>query len=124
MSKTNYNKISKKSESIEPIMETTSLGSVEVVADVVETESITVTNSEKVVTKKKPEKKIKKGVVVDCVKLNVRNNPHPNAAIELTIDKGTEVEITDSVGEFYCVRKGTTTEGFTGWCMKKFISVQ
>ena len=74
--------------------------------------------------KKKPEKKVKIGVVVNCAKLNVRNNPHINAAVELVITKGTEVEIIGSNGDFYNVRKGTPTEGFNGWCMKKYISVK
>lgn len=111
--KKNYNKISTekaKTESVEPIVETTSL----------DVDTVT----EEVVVEKKPEKKIKKGIVVDCLKLNVRTNPHPNAHIELTIDKGTEVEIVDSNGDFYFVRKDATTEGFNGWCMKKYISVK
>ena len=68
--------------------------------------------------------KPKKGIVTGCAKLNVRNNPHPNAAIERTIDQRTEVEITDSHGDFYHVCKGTVTEGFSGWCMKKYITVK
>ena len=110
MAKTNYNKMSNKPEAVEPIVETTSVDVAPVVNETV--------------VEKKPEKKTKKGIVVDCSKLNVRNNPHPNAAIELTIDKGTEVEIVDSKGDFYHVRKGTVTEGFSGWCMKKYISIK
>ena len=112
MAKTNYNKMSTKPEEV---AETP----VEAVEETVETPIV-----EEAVVEKKPEKKIKKGVVVNCVKLNVRNNPHPNAAIELTIDKGTEVEIVGSNGDFYNVRKDTVTEGFTGWCMKQYISVK
>lgn len=111
MAKTNYNKMSNKAkEDVAPIVETTSLDVEPAV--------------EEVVVEKKPENKIKKGVVVDCSKLNVRTNPHPNAHIELTIDKGTEVEIVRSEGDFYFVRKDATTEGFNGWCMKKYISVK
>ena len=110
MAKTNYNKMANNlkedvKKEVEPVVE----------------EVITETEP---VVEKKPEKKVKKGVVVDCLKLNVRTNPHPNAAIELTIDKGTEVEITGENGDFYSVRKGTVTEGFNGWCMKKYISVK
>lgn len=108
MAKTNYNKMSTKAEVV-----------VETPVEVVEEPVV-----EEVVVEKKPEKKIKKGIVVNCSKLNVRTNPHPNAFIERTIDKGTEVEIVDSNGDFYSVRKGTPTEGFTGWCMKKYISVK
>lgn len=110
MAKTNYNKMSTAKEDVNAEVES-----------VVEE---TVVEAEAPVVEKKPEKKIKKGIVVDCVKLNVRNNPHPNAHIELTIDKGTEVEIDGSEGDFYHVRKGTVTEGFNGWCMKKYISVK
>lgn len=116
MAKTNYNKMSNKPQ--EDVKTET-----EVVAVVEET----VTETEPVIEKKpekKPEQKVKKGIVVDCTKLNVRTNPHPNAHIELTIDKGTEVEIVRSEGDFYFVRKGTPTEGFNGWCMKKYISVK
>lgn len=117
MAKKNYSKMSTENvkkedikESLDPIAE-----AVEAVEPVVETvEEPT----------KEPEKKIQIGVVCDCVKLNVRNNPHPNASIELTIDKGTEVEITGSEGDFYSVCKGTTTEGFNGWCMKKYIKIK
>ena len=115
MAKTNYNKMTKAKEDVTPIVETTSLDTKPVVEEAI---------VEEPVVEPKPEKKIQKGVVVDCLKLNVRNNPHPNAAIELTIDKGTEVEIVGSNGDFYNVRKGTTTEGFSGWCMKKYISIK
>ena len=64
-----------------------------------------------------------KGVVANCERLNVRTNPSLNAAVQVVINKGTEVEITDSNGNFYYVRKGTMAEGFDGWCMKKYISV-
>ena len=111
MAKTNYNKMANKSKEDVKI-ETEAAAVEEVVTETAPVEE------------KKPEKKIKKGIVVDCVKLNVRTNPHPNAAIELTIDKGTEVEIVRSEGDFYFVRKGTPTEGFNGWCMKKYISVK
>lgn len=118
MAKTNYNKMAKIREPIDvpPVAETTSLDEKPVVEEAIA--------PEEPVVETKPENKIQKGIVVDCLKLNVRNNPHPNAAIELTIDKGTEVEIVGSNGDFYNVRKGTTTEGFSGWCMKKYISIK
>lgn len=78
--------------------------------------------TEKVETKPKVE--VLKGVVANCERLNVRTNPSLNAAVESVIDKGTEVEITDSYGDFYFVRTDKTTEGINGWCMKKYISVQ
>jgi uncharacterized protein YgiM (DUF1202 family) len=116
MAKTNYNKMSNKPKAAEKaVVETSSLeieqSTNEIVEPVVE-ESMA----------DKPE--IKTGVVVNCEKLNVRTNPHPTAHVELIIDKGTEVEIVRSEGDFYFVRKSTATEGFNGWCMKKYISVK
>lgn len=111
MSKKNYNKM------YDEVKEDVNN---EVESVVAETESVT----EEVVVEKAPEKKVKIGVVTNCNKLNVRTNPHPNAAIDLVIVAGTEVEITGSKGDFYSVRKGTVTEGFNGWCMKKYISIK
>lgn len=117
MSKKNYSKMStdkvKKEdiqESLDPIAE-----AVEAVEPAVETVVEPV---------EEPEKKVKIGVVCDCVKLNVRTNPHPNAHIERTIDKGTEIEIDGEEGDFYSIRKETVSEGFNGWCMKKFIKIK
>lgn len=120
MGKTNYNKMSNRpKEDVKPkFVETTSIDEMPVVEETV------VPETEPVVTEVIVENKVKTGVVVDCVKLNVRNSPSPTAYIERTIDKGTEVEIADEVNGFYHVRKGTTTEGFTGWCMKKYISIK
>lgn len=125
MAKTNYNKISNKpkedvKKESKPIVDDL----VPEAKPVVEEIPAVIEKTEVKAPEKKSEKKAKTGVVVDCIKLNVRNNPHPEAAIELTIDKGTEVEIVGSNGDFYNVRKGTITEGFSGWCMKKFISVK
>ena len=110
MAKTNYNKMSNKlkedvKKEVEPIVEEVAVAAEPVV-------------------EKKPENKLKIGVVSNCEKLNVRTNPHPAAHVELVINKGTEVEIVRSEGDFYFVRKGSTTEGFNGWCMKKYISVK
>ena len=124
MAKTNYSKMAKVKEDVTPIMETTSLDAKPVVEEtVVVNTAAEETIAEKVV-EKKPEPKIKKGVVINCLKLNVRTNPSSNATIALTIDKGAEVEIVGSTGDFYNVRGGTVTEGFSGWCMKKYISIK
>lgn len=118
MAKTNYNKMSAKpTEGVKTEVES-------VIEEVVETEPATEDVTVETVPEKKPEKKVKIGVVANCEKLNVRNNPSLNAAVELVITKGTKVEIVDSHGDFYSVRKGTVTEGFSGWCMKKYISVK
>ena len=108
----NYSKISTEGVKAKPTEEI----KVESTLEPVEPEA-----NEKVENKSVP--KIRKGVVDNCERLNVRTNPSTTASIDTVIEKGTEVEITDSSGDFYFVRKGPTTEGFNGWCMKKFISV-
>lgn len=74
--------------------------------------------------KVEPKVEVLKGVVINCERLNVRTNPSLNATVETVIKKGTEVEIADSNDDFYYVSSGTMTDGFDGWCMKKYISVQ
>lgn len=114
--KKNYNKMSTEKVKVEAteVIEETSVVVPEVAETVVED----------TVVETVPEKKIKIGVVTNCEKLNVRTNPHPTAHVELVINKGTEVEIVRSEGDFYFVRKDNTTNGFNGWCMKKYISVK
>lgn len=122
MAKTNYNKMSNKNkEDLEPVIEEVVT---EVDPDVEETiveveESVTETTEGTI-------EEVKKGIVIGCSKLNVRNNPAITAAVVCVITKGTEVEVLEdrSYGDFYYVRKGTPTEGFSGYCMKKYISIK
>lgn len=64
----------------------------------------------------------KMGVVVDCVKLNVREFPDPNADVVCTINASTNLIIDEdeSTDEYY---KICTEAGVEGYCMKKFIAV-
>ena len=121
MAKTNYNKMSNKNKVEQEVVETSSLEIEQTTTEI--EESVVYTEVEETVVGTTPAE-VKVGVVVDCSLLNVRTNPHPNAHIKLTIPKGTEVEIEGSDGDFYFVRKSTPTEGFCGWCMKKYISVK
>ena len=68
-------------------------------------------------------KAVTSGVVADCAKLNVRENPRKDAAVVCTIDKGTVVEISmsESTEDFY---KVYTEFGATGYCMKNFITLK
>ena len=62
------------------------------------------------------------GVVVDCVKLNVREQPSKDAEVVCIIPAGTEVQVTNSENEdwlYVC-----TAAGLEGFCMKQFISVK
>lgn len=62
------------------------------------------------------------GVVVDCVKLNVREQPNPNADILGIINEGSEVLVNEeeSTDDFY---KICTSAGLEGYCMRKFVSI-
>lgn len=63
------------------------------------------------------------GVIIDCMKLNVRKTPNPYGEIIGTIDVDSEVTINDaeSTNEFY---KICTAAGVEGFCVKKFIQVK
>lgn len=111
MSKTNYSKMSRKTEEVaEPV----------VGVDLATGPDETVV--EEIVI---PAPKI--GVVVDCAKLNVRKKPNTNADVLTIIDKGTEVEIDETFNnkDFYKVSAATTgVKFFSGFCMKKFIELK
>lgn len=94
---------------------------------VVETEPVAVETTEPVVAEPvAPVVQTKVGVVANCEKLNVRKKPNVGADVVTIITRGTEVEIdkSKSTKEFYKVRSTSTTEGFDGYCMKKFISIK
>lgn len=62
------------------------------------------------------------GKVIDCVKLNVREEPSTKASVVFEINVGSTVFIdeTCSTDEFY---KICTEHGVEGYCMKKFIEI-
>lgn len=83
-------------------------------------ETVVPDNSEKEDSKK--DTKPKKGIVYNCVLLNVRSTPETDASILKTIPKGTKVEIDEMEGNdlFYSIK---TTDITTGYCRKEFIKV-
>lgn len=62
------------------------------------------------------------GKVIDCVKLNVREEPSTKSDVVFEIPVGSTVIIdeTCSTDEFY---KICTEYGVEGYCMKKFIEI-
>ena len=64
----------------------------------------------------------RRGVVVNCNRLNVRASADPEARVLCTINALDEVMIDESktTDEFYNVY---TETGVEGYCMKKFIAV-
>lgn len=73
--------------------------------------------------KKAPEKKTIKGVVTECIKLNIRKEPSLTAAIVEEISALAEVKIDReaSTDDWYSVQ---TESGKSGFCMKKYISTK
>lgn len=63
------------------------------------------------------------GVVVNCTRLNVREQPTKDADIVCVIEALDEVMIEEgaSTEDFY---KVYTTSGLEGFCMKKFIVIR
>lgn len=64
-----------------------------------------------------------KGVVVDCMKLNVRANPKTNADVLCVLNVGSEMEIdvAGSTDEWFRVN---TAAGVDGYCMRKFVNAK
>lgn len=79
----------------------------------------TVENNIEEVEETKPEPKI--GIVTDCIKLNVRKNPNPNAEIICEVSAATDLMIDEeqSTDTFY---KVFTAAGVEGYCMKRFVT--
>lgn len=75
------------------------------------------------VENEKTNEEVKIGVVSNCKKLNVREEPSLDANIVCEINSKTELMIdeSESTDEFY---KVFTASGLEGFCMKKFITVQ
>lgn len=111
MSKKNYSKMYSVEEE-QPVTETPA----EVVDEApVPVETVT---EEKPVSKKKP--KMAKGTVVNCAKLNVREQMNASAAVLCVINASAEVKIftEENHPEWEHV---ITSDGVEGFCMKKYI---
>lgn len=65
--------------------------------------------------------KLKKGIVSNCERLNVRLGPSREADVSAIINKGDEVEINNSAEDFYHIQ--IRSKNISGWCMKQFIAL-
>lgn len=83
-----------------------------------EEEEIGVLSTETATTPEEPE--IVFGRVVNCDRLNVREEPEPDADVVCTINALTDVEIVkeESTDVFY---KVYLSSGLEGYCMRKYI---
>lgn len=68
-------------------------------------------------------KPVTEGVVTNCMRLRVREKPDRNAAMICAIETLTKVVIDEdeSTDEWY---KVYLENGISGYCMKKFITVE
>ena len=71
----------------------------------------------------KIEPEIRKAIVYNCKKLNVRENPKPKANVIMIINEDDEVTVyTDgSVGNYYSIR---TESGVEGYCVKDYLKMK
>ncbi len=87
--------------------------STEPVEPVVEKEEAVVEIEETVVKKPRSTKKSsKKGKVVNCGLLNVRENASIAAKVVRCIPAGTEIEILDEEGDFYKIADGFVMKSY------------
>lgn len=65
--------------------------------------------------------KLISGIVTNCLRLNVRKKPDPEAEVLTIIDALSEVvvDMNASTDKFY---KVCTAAGIEGFCMKKYIA--
>lgn len=63
------------------------------------------------------------GIVINCVKLNVRKNADKDSEVLCVIEKDAEViiDLENSTDEFY---KVCTSSGVEGYCMIKYIEIK
>lgn len=63
------------------------------------------------------------GIVTDCAKLNVRQEPNVDSDIVTVINVGTRVIVDEdsSTDDFYKIVTASSVEGF---CMKDYIEIQ
>lgn len=86
------------------------------------TEEVVVTEPVKEVAEVKVEpKKVSRGVVSGCVRLNVRCNPKIDAAVVNVINNGAELKIVEDVGDWYSV---VTASGTKGFCLKEYVKAE
>lgn len=63
------------------------------------------------------------GVVTDCLRLNIREEPAKNSAVVtiVTCLDELKIDLDNSTDDWYAV---CTASGVEGFCMKKFVAVR
>ena len=112
--KKNYNKISTEAAKAN--------AEVEIVEPV--TEEVT-----EPVIEEAPKVEVIYGIVDNCARLNVRSKPNIKSEVVCVIPQGLKVVVakmgtTAGFYEVHSVDNGDATEGFHGFCMKKYITIK
>ena len=134
MSNKNYNKMYNKAktetaeqvnEEVETVVENPVEAPVETTVEpVVEVQMAIEEVAEPVVLEEpKESENLTHAVVVDCAKLNVREEPSPKGAVIAVIDASNEVVVYDSesFGNYY---KILTAAGIEGYCVKDYLKLK
>lgn len=117
----NYTNYSKPQET--PVVEPEVKVEDETVVTVVDEPEVTPVIEDTPVADPAPENDDLMGVVVGCLRLNVRKEPSADADVLTTIPAGVEVQINifESTNDFY---KVCTEAGVEGYCMTDYIKLE
>jgi hypothetical protein len=125
MSNKNYNKMynNPKPEVVEEVVQEVETAVEPIAEPVVEVQTAIEEVAEPVVLEDEKEADITSAIVVNCAKLNVREEPSPKGAVVAVIDASNEVVIcaSESFGNYY---KVCTASGIEGYCIKDYLKLK
>lgn len=133
MSNKNYNKMYNKPQAevveeaieqeVETVVEPTAEPVAEPAAEVEIQTAIEEVAEPEVLTPVEETEELVTAIVVNCAKLNVREEPSPKAEVVATIDASNEVVVYDSesFGNYY---KICTAAGIEGYCVKDYLQLK
>lgn len=118
MENVNYTKFSEEAKVVTPVVEEPEIKEEEIVEPEIEEEIVEpkIEEEEEIV-----EPEVFVGVVDNCTSLRVRKEPNAHAPVLKIINVGTKVDVVDEpTDDFYKVQ----VAGFTGFCMKEYITIE
>lgn len=126
MSNKNYNKMynNPKPEVVEEVVREAESAVEPATESVVEVQmAIEAVAEPEVLVPEEPEQSTTSAIVVNCAKLNVREEPSPKGAVVAVIDASNEVVIceSESFGNYY---KVCTASGIEGYCIKDYLKLK
>ena len=120
MENVNYTKFSEEAKVVAPEVEEPVIKEEEIV-DEPKIEEEEIVEEPKIEEEEIEEPEVFVGVVDNCTSLRVRKEPNAYAAVLKIINVGTKVDVIDEpTDDFYKVQ----VAGFTGFCMKEYITIE